>query len=205
MPWRYLPQRNNPRLLATYGGIQSDIVVLGMEFLNENVDIQALPRAGEASFEPIHGAYLKVLRWEWLIAVTILLVVAGVLVFFIPALRQLPWITLTGGVWLLITAGWFFLQEKNFHTKAYAVRDKDILYRSGWVINHIHTCPFNRILHSTVTAGPLERRYGIATLVLYTAGPSDTDLHVRGLQEADAYALKEWIAKKIADEPVAGE
>lgn len=176
-----------------------------MEFLNENVSINDLPRAADADFRPIQRVYLQVLRWEWAITVTIFLVILAVLLYFIPVLRQTPWVLLIGAVWLLLTTTWFFLQEKGFQTKAYAVRDKDILYRSGWIIHHVHTCPYNRILHSTVTAGPLERKYGIATLVLYTAGPSDTDLHVRGLQEADAYALKEWIAKKIADEPADGE
>ncbi len=173
-----------------------------MEFLNNTVPVDQLPRAEDAELRPIDRSYLKVLRWEWALSVLFLLVVILLLAIFIPSLRQPCWLGWLAGGWLLLTVTWFFLQEQLFRFRAYAVRERDIIYRSGWIIRQVHTCPFNRVLHCTVTAGPLERRFGIATLILYTAGPSATDLHVRGLQEAGAHALKEWITKKIADESV---
>ncbi len=85
--------------------------------------------------------------------------------------------------------------------KAYAIREKDVIYRSGWIIQSTHTCPFNRIQHSAVTIGPFEKRFGLASLVLYTAGSNEADLRIRGLQEATAWTLKNGSPKKIADEP----
>ncbi|WP_350340360.1 PH domain-containing protein [Paraflavitalea speifideaquila] len=61
------------------------------------------------------------------------------------------------GAWVLITAAWYWLQEKAFSNKAYAIREKDVIYRSGWIIQSTHTCPFNRIQHSAVTIGPFEK------------------------------------------------
>lgn len=83
---------------------------------------------------------------------------------------------------------------------AYAVREKDILFRSGWIVRKIRTCPFNRIQHSSISSGPLERRYGLSTLILYTAGTDDSDVRIAGLPGTEAVTLKEWINKKVTDE-----
>jgi membrane protein YdbS with pleckstrin-like domain len=176
-----------------------------MDFLNEQVPIDHLPRVESLALTPIEGAYLKVLRWEWLIMSLLLGIAIALLLVFVKPLHQPVWIGVLSGGWLLVTAVWYWLQEKAFHVKAYAIREKDMIYRRGWIIQTTHTCPFNRIQHSAVTVGPLEKRFGLASLVLYTAGSDEADLRIRGLQEATAWTLKEWINKKIADEPDTGE
>lgn len=172
-----------------------------MELMNDQVHIENLPRVENVALMPIEPSYLKVLRWEWLILSVLLGVVVAVLLYFIKPLHQVKWISMLIGAWVLITTAWYWLQGKSFSTKAYAIREKDVIYRNGWIIQSTHTCPFNRIQHSAVTIGPLENRFGLASLVLYTAGSNEADLRIRGLQEATAWTLKEWITKKIADEP----
>lgn len=172
-----------------------------MEFLNDQVHLDNLPLAADAALQPINRLYGKVLRWAWTITMGILLIILCVLFYFIPALHQPLWLMLGGAFWLLLGLTWFTLQEMSFRNKAYAVRDHDIIYRTGWIIQHTHTCPFNRVQHSTVSAGPFERKYGLATLGLYTAASDNADLQIPGLEEAAAWALKEWITKKITDEP----
>lgn len=176
-----------------------------MEFLNDQVNIENLPRVESATLTPIAPAYLKILRWEWLIFCTLLALIIGALLYFLKPLQQAAWIGGLAGSWALFTAGWYWLQERSFATKAYAIRERDVIYRSGWIIQRTHTCPFNRIQHSAVTVGPLEKKYGLASLVLYTAGSSEADLRIRGLAESTAWTVKEWITKKIADEPGTAE
>lgn len=172
-----------------------------MDFLNEAVLPESLPLAEAVPLIPLTPDYRKVLRLEWAITILFLLAVLVLLTVFVERLQQPVWISIAGGAWLLLAAGWFFLMEKSLQNKAYAIRDKDVIYRSGWIIRSTHTCPFNRIQHSTVTMGPLERKFGLARLVLYTAGSNDADLSIPGLTQATAQQLKEWITKKIADEP----
>jgi hypothetical protein len=176
-----------------------------MEFLNEQVPLDQLPRVDGLTLTPIEAAYRKVLRWEWLIGTLLLGMAIAALLIFVRSMHTSKWISLLSGGWLLVIAAWYWLQEKAFHVKAYAIRDKDVIYRRGWIIQTTHTCPFNRIQHSAVTIGPLEKRFGLASLVLYTAGSDEADLRIRGLQETTAWTLKEWINKKIADEPATGE
>lgn len=176
-----------------------------MEFLNEQVHIENLPGVEQAALTPIEASYLKVLRWEWLILCIILGILIAILLYFIKPLQKVLWVSMLTGGWVLVAAAWYWLQGKSFTTKAYAIREKDVIYRSGWIIQSTHTCPFNRIQHSAVTIGPLEKRFGLASLVLYTAGSNEADLRIRGLQESAAWTLKEWITKKIADEPGTAE
>lgn len=172
-----------------------------MDFLNNQLPIDSLPRVENTNLVPIESAYRKVLRWEWAISIMVLALIATALINFMPSLQHSVQITLTLLAWVLLAGGWFFIQEKSFSVKAYAIRERDVIYRSGWIIQHTHTCPFNRIQHSAVTIGPLEKQFGLASLVLYTAGSNEADLRIRGLKEATAWDLKEWITQKIANEP----
>ncbi len=171
-----------------------------MDFINASFDIQLLPKAEQIPLTPVERSYLTVIRIEATISSAISLVIAVVLVFSIPPLHHPLWISLFAGCWLLITALFFFLQGKSFAQKAYRLRDKDLIYRSGWLIQRIRTCPFNRIQNSSVNTSFFERKYGLATLILYTAGAAGADLQIPGLKESDAYAMKEWITQKIIHE-----
>ena len=51
--------------------------------------------------------------------------------------------------------------------------------------------PRVRIQHTDVSQGPLERRYGIGTLKLYTAGSRHTRIELPGLNHDDAIALRD--------------
>jgi uncharacterized protein len=172
-----------------------------MEFLNEPVHIEKLPKAGDVPFTPVEHAYLQVLRWQWAISFLVLLAVCAVIIFIVKPLHRPEVILPVTGGWLFLAIGWYLLQQMAFKVKGYAVRERDVLYKTGLIFRTIHISPFNRIQHCTVTAGPLDRKYGLATLVLYTAGANASDLHIPGLKETHAHTLKEWITKKIADEP----
>ena len=175
-----------------------------MDFTNEPFNIQHLPRVEEVPLTPIEKTYLTVIRIEWAVSSAVLLLIAVVLIFSIRSLQQPGWIVAIATTWIAITIGYAFVQTKSVARKAYALRDKDVIFRSGWIIQKISTCPFNRIQHSAVSTGLFERKYGLATLNLYTAGTDDADLQIPGLKEADAYTMKEWITQKIIHEDERG-
>jgi hypothetical protein len=51
--------------------------------------------------------------------------------------------------------------------------------------------PRARIQHTDVSEGPIARRFGIATLKVYTAGTHVGEIGVEGLARADAFALRD--------------
>lgn len=172
-----------------------------MEFLNTPVPINMLPKAEEVPLTPAEGRYLKVLRLRWAIIFLVLLILLSVLTVVVKPFQKSLVMMIAGGSWLVLAAISFWLQELSFKVKAWAMRERDVIYQTGLIFRNTYTCPFNRIQNTTVTVGPLERKFGLATLILYTAGTNAADVHIPGLLEETARSLKEWITKKIADEP----
>lgn len=168
-----------------------------MEFTNPAIELSALPKAEAVNLQPIEPNYWKVLQLEWLIVAALILITGGILVFFIHPLQTSWIIGLAGGAWLLITLISYWLMQKSFSRKAYAMREKDLLYRTGWIIRELHICPFNRIQHCSVHAGPLERQYGLASISLYTAGSDGSDLKIPGLSEETASSIREFIMQNV--------
>ncbi|HEY0677332.1 MAG TPA: PH domain-containing protein [Chitinophagaceae bacterium] len=174
-----------------------------MEFSNPAIDLALLPKAEEITLKPVERSYLNVLRLEWLITAIVVLVVGGLLVFFIKRLHQPFIIGLAAGVWLLITIFSYWVMNRSFKRKAYAIRDKDVLYQTGWIVRRLQICPFNRIQHCSVHSGPLERQFGLAALSLFTAGSEGSDMKIPGLTEESAASIREFIMQKIrTDEQV---
>ena len=57
--------------------------------------------------------------------------------------------------------------------------------------------PVNRVQHLDLRRGPLERRFGLATLVIHTAGTRDSAVNVGGLDAGDAEALRDLLARQV--------
>jgi len=175
-----------------------------MQFSNTAIDIAALPKAEEVTLQPIEPSYWKVLQIEWLITVTVLAVAAGAAIYFIIPQNKTWLIALIAIIWVLITIIYYIFISQSFKYRAYALREKDVLSRTGWIIRHLEVCPFTRIQHCSVHAGPLERRFGLASISLYTAGSEGADLRIPGLKEETASTIREFIMQKIkTDEPAA--
>jgi len=56
--------------------------------------------------------------------------------------------------------------------------------------------PRSRVQHLDIERGPIERRYGLATLVVHTAGTRMHALRQSGLDEAEAMALRDALLPK---------
>ena len=59
--------------------------------------------------------------------------------------------------------------------------------------------PASRVQHVDLKHGPLERRAGLATLVVHTAAVHLSVITVRGLDEADAQHLRDALARQLDD------
>lgn len=63
--------------------------------------------------------------------------------------------------------------------------------RRGLVWKHELLVPRSRVQHLDIERGPIERRFGLATLVVHTAGTRLHALRQPGLRDADALALRD--------------
>jgi membrane protein YdbS with pleckstrin-like domain len=56
--------------------------------------------------------------------------------------------------------------------------------------------PRSRVQHTDVSQGPLERRYGLGTLVIYTAGTSHSRVNLEGLDHEVARRIRAHLLPK---------
>jgi membrane protein YdbS with pleckstrin-like domain len=82
------------------------------------------------------------------------------------------------------------LSVLRYRSWAYEVRE-DSLYLERGVITHVQTvAPYVRIQHVDASRGPIERAFGLASTVVYTAGSRGADVSIPGLSPADAEDLQ---------------
>jgi membrane protein YdbS with pleckstrin-like domain len=72
----------------------------------------------------------------------------------------------------------------------YAERASDLLVRHGLLVRRLSIVPYARMQFVDVTAGPLERAFGLATVQLHTAAAA-SDARVPGLDPAEAGRLRD--------------
>lgn len=171
-----------------------------MSFSNLQLDTRELPRARDLTLNSLPEEYRREIIVQSLITLGILTVISLIpqLIFVIdPLVRRwlllIPTLVLALGG--LITA----LLLIRYRHKGYAMREHDIVFRAGLFWRKTTVLPFNRIQHAEVTHGPLQRRFGLATLKFFTAGGASVDLNIEGLRSADAEALREDILLRSAN------
>lgn len=71
--------------------------------------------------------------------------------------------------------------------------------RTGRMWQRETRVPASRVQHVDLKHGPLERRFGVATLVVHTAAVHLSGITVRGLDEADAQQLRDALARQLDD------
>lgn len=77
----------------------------------------------------------------------------------------------------------------------YAERDDDLMVRRGVMIRRQSVIPYGRMQYIDVTAGPVERSLGLATLRMHTAAAA-SDARIPGLDAAEAARLRDQLAAR---------
>ena len=86
---------------------------------------------------------------------------------------------------------------KRIYRNGFYLDDDEALYvRRGKTWFKQICLPRSRVQHLDFERGPLERRYGLATLVVHTAGTHERALRQTGLLLADAEYLRDVLVPK---------
>ena len=98
-----------------------------------------------------------------------------------------------GGALVLGLAAERFV-SRRFHAWGYAEREDDLLVRRGVMFSRLSVVPYGRMQFIDVTAGPLERSFGLATVRMHTAAAA-SDARIPGLDRAEAARLRDRLAE----------
>jgi hypothetical protein len=82
--------------------------------------------------------------------------------------------------------------SRRYRSWGYLERDDDLLIRRGVLIKRLSVVPYGRMQFVDVTAGLVERLFGIATVRLHTAAAA-TDARLPGLAVLEAARLREQL------------
>lgn len=163
----------------------------------QNIAVNSFPDITKIDFKSINSKYLKVILLNISFFFLVLLIglvcwIAFYLNDKIPNYTIYFYLTFTS-VFALI----YIIFSIGFKKRKYAVREKDVSYKSGILFKKTTTVPFNRIQHIEIDQGPISRFFKLATLSVFTAGDSSDDLKISGLLYEDALKIKEFISTKI--------
>ena len=131
-------------------------------------------------------------RWipvQRILAAIPTVMIAGVSFVFAMSLWAASGILLLGllllPVWATLMAALAWQLQRwpavSYRFSSYRVDEAGIEIRRGVYWRTITNVPRSRVQHTDVSQGPLERRFGLGTLVVYTAGTSHSKVNVSGL------------------------
>jgi len=84
-----------------------------------------------------------------------------------------------------------FVTVRAVRAWGYAERDQDLLVKHGLLIRRLSIVPYARMQFVDVTAGPLERAFGLATVQLHTAAAA-SDAKIPGLPPEECFPGRSW-------------
>lgn len=91
---------------------------------------------------------------------------------------------------LWLATGW---PPRSYERYSYRLDEAGIEIRSGVVFRRVTTVPRTRVQHTDVAQGPVERRFGLGTLVVYTAGTQFARVSLPGLEYGTAVAIRDML------------
>ncbi|MCM9080987.1 MULTISPECIES: PH domain-containing protein [Streptomyces] len=133
---------------------------------------------------------LLTLRRTLLLVWTVLLAVVTAVV---TGLTLGPAWAALGVFWLAVLAWGWVLLGRNWRSWRYAERADDLLISRGVLWREQTVVPYGRMQLVEVTSGPLERRFGLASVQLHTAAAA-SDAKIPGLVPAEAERLRDRLS-----------
>ena len=132
----------------------------------------------------VHGlVFAGVMAFASFVAIVMLAVASGlILVVFVLPLWALAMLALA---WHMVR--WPAIA---YRFMSYQVDDGGLEIARGVYWRTVTNIPKSRIQHTDVSQGPLERRHGLGTLMVYTAGTQHSQVKLPGLEFATAERIR---------------
>jgi membrane protein YdbS with pleckstrin-like domain len=112
----------------------------------------------------------------------------------LAAANGIAWLILVLPLWTVAVAALAWQTQRwpaiAYRFTSYLVNDAGLEIARGVYWRTITNVPKSRIQHTDVSQGPLERKHGLGTLVVYTAGTQHSEVKLPGLEFATAQRIR---------------
>lgn len=157
---------------------------------------RSIADGSEHSLEPAWIDLQRLVGWIVWAVLTPLLLVGALVGAFVPSLSTgikallfLAWMAVAG--LLAWTAQkWPAVEYRHFR---YRLDTRGIDIQRGVLWRKLISVPRSRVQHTDVAQGPLERRHGLATLSIYTAGTEFARVDLPGLSHTRAVQIRDQL------------
>jgi membrane protein YdbS with pleckstrin-like domain len=147
----------------------------------------------------------RVVGWIFAACVATGLFIALVIVWFVADAPA--WVKpLLPMFWIAVTLALVWHAQRwpliDFRHTSYKVDRQGIEIHRGVIWRAVINIPRSRVQHIDVSQGPLQRRYGLGTLSVYTAGTEYSQVNLPGLEYSTALAIRDQLLPREADDAV---
>lgn len=98
-----------------------------------------------------------------------------------------------GGVAVTATVAGYLLVRRA-RSWGYGEREDDLIVRRGLLVRRLSVVPYGRMQYVEVTAGPIERSFGLASVRMHTAAAA-SDARIPGLGAGEASRLRDQLTR----------
>lgn len=161
---------------------------------NDVVAVGSLPAIDAAPFERLERGYLTQQRTFWGIWLGII-AIAMTVVTFVAGIPVMILVLILAALVALFALTWV-LEGLAYDYRGLQLREHDVSSRRGLISRKTISVPFTRVQHVTVERGALDRLFGLAQVVIFTAGAAAADARIKGLTPERAERLREGITNR---------
>jgi hypothetical protein len=151
---------------------------------------------------PLHPNQLKLLRVRGAIVAVVLLAAAALADATVLRESGAPFGLVTGAAAALGLVVALLLPARRYRAWAWRMDEDELRIASGVLVRSEGIVPFGRVQHIDIVRGPLQRHYGLGSLVLHTAGTRSAAILLPGLEIAEAERMRDHVRFKIREDLV---
>ena len=164
-------------------------------FTNSTIDISQLPQFQDTPLTAPNAKYWNVISINLIITLIVLAGGLAVLIILNVHFRE-KW-TVWISIFIAFALFLFLIYRASFKRRGFALREKDVIYKSGIISEKTTIIPLNRIQHVALNEGIFSRMFKLGTLQIYTASGSSGEIHIAGIPIAQAKTVKEALVKRL--------
>lgn len=99
---------------------------------------------------------------------------------------------------IIAVFSWIWPKKEFQHTQ-WRATDAGLEIHKGVLWRHRIIVPMTRVQHADVTQGPVQRMFGLGTLVVHTAGTSNASVDLAGIDHQAAIEVRDMIIRFRSD------
>lgn len=155
--------------------------------------------------DPRHVTVERIVGWIF----TTVLCGFGLLGMGVALLVASPGLTMSvvaACSWAFLLVGFgalsHFWPSASWRRASWMLDGRGLEIRRGVLWREVVHVPRSRVQHTDVSQGPLERRFGLATLVVHTAGTQHASIGLPGLEHGIAMLIRDHLVAAGRDDAV---